>query len=312
MRSIRTELLTLNVPFVELPPYDWNGSKASIRDSLRVASTKNDTWLIGWAHSQVIEYIKHKQGRKYGLVVGVMAGHFDPLNMRINTKVLCERERLSQYDGLFAVSRWCRDCLIRAYPEFADKVAVTGFPLDFTAYEPYQGRAKEPGLVVFNQRFSHERLPQLELEAAAILSCKGYRVRHLSGSTRKQITRRSPSLGPLLAQAENYGLEFCVNHTKDAYLKNLAMAEVVITTSIADTLSVAMIEAVLLGAVPVAPRAFCFPEYIHSENLYTPYDLAEITGIVQEKPLQKHTIAQYSKEQVIRNMLLGMQLDSNS
>ena len=306
MRSVRHELQQHNVIFTELPPYDWSGPAASLKSYLRIDSTDEDIWLIGWAHSPVIEYLKHKKGRKFGLVVGVIAGHFDPLKFSAST--LWEGERLSTYDGLFAISHWCRKCLLRAYPHLAEKIWVTGFPLDYSTYEPYRMVKKEQGLVAFNQRFSLERLPLLELELARLLFRQGYQVVHLSGISVEEIAGRNPALTNLLQSANHYGLEFVHNRTKDDYNAYLAKAEIVITTSIADTLSVAMVEAIYLGAIPVAPRAFCFPEYIHPDNLYSPYDFAEILAIATEKPHRPHQIEQFSKEHVLERFLAAMDL----
>lgn len=310
MRSLRQELTSNNVRFRELPPYDWSGSAIPVRQYLRVESNADDVWLFGWAHNPLIELLKYKQGRKFGLVVGIMANHFDPLVFTANAAVLPERLRLGLYDGLFAVSRWCRDCLVKSYPELAAKTTVTGLPLDFNTYTPYRCIAKEKGLIVFNQRFSPERLPVLELALARTLREKGHRVLHLSGFGREQLVSRMPELAPLLVQAEDAGLEFVYNSTKDAYYGQLARAETVITTSIADTLSVAMIEAICLGAVPVAPNAFCFPEYIHPDNLYTPFDLAEILRIAETRPLRYHDISQFSAAVAVERMLQVMGLTS--
>ena len=308
MRSVRHELQRHMIEFTELPPYDWSGPTAPLKRYLRINSKDEDVWLVGWAHSPVIEYLKHKKGRKFGLVVGVMAGHFDPLKFSPSAKSLWEGERLSSYDGLFAISHWCQDCLLRAYPHLRGKISVTGFPLDFSAYESYLGLEKEKGLVAFNQRFSLERLPILELELAGLLVRRGHRVVHLSGVSVEQISGRDPTLADLLQSANHYGLEFVHNITKVEYNTYLAKAEIVITTSIADTLSVAMVEAIFLGAIPAAPRAFCFPEYIHPDNLYSPYTFYEILAIAEEKPRRPHRIEQYDKEHVVRRILAAMEL----
>jgi hypothetical protein len=63
-----------------------------------------------------------------------------------------------------------------------------------------------------------------------------------------------------------------------------------------------------LPVIYVAPRAFCFPEFVHRDNLYTPYDLEEVLSIVTAKPRRKHRINQYSKEKVVRCMLKEMAL----
>lgn len=305
-RAVREELTGLRIPFVELPPYDWTGATAPKREYLKINSKPEDAWLIGWAQSSLIELIKHKQGRKYGLVVGLTESHFDPLIFTGEVSGFRERQRLNAYDRLFANSRWCGDCISRAYPELAGRVAVTGFPFDFSLFENYLHLPKEENLVVFNQRFALEKLHVLEVEAARLLIKKGFRVQHLSGIPAEKLQQKNPLLGPLLDTAQQIGLEFVYSPGKDEYHRNLAKASFVLTTSIADMLPSSLIEAIYIGAVPVAPRAFCFPEFVHRDNLYTPYDLEEVLSIVAAKPRRKHRIHQYSKKKVIRCMLKEM------
>ncbi len=46
-----------------------------------------------------------------------------------------------------------------------------------------------------------------------------------------------------------------------------------------------MLEAITLGTVPVAPpNAMAFPEFIHPDNLYPPYDLDYIEQLVIKQP----------------------------
>jgi len=305
--SVRNEFQRLHVPFTELPPCDWVGATAPKSEYLKINSAHDDVWFISWAQSSIIEFIKNKPGKKFGLVVGLTEKHLDPLVLCNKAELLRERHRLNMYDKVFANSFWCRDCIISAYPEMAGRIAVTGFPFDFTIFNQYKRIPKEDNLVVFNQRFALEKLHLLELETALLLVNKGFKVKHLSGIPRNILLQNKPMLRPLLERSDQIGLEFIYNSTKHEYHRNLAKASVVITTSIADMLPSSLIEAICLGAVPVAPRAFCFPEFVHKDNLYTPYDLTEIISITTSKPYRKHSIEQYTKERVLRNFLLEME-----
>ncbi len=307
-RAVRHELIRLKIDFIDLPSYDWRGPSARLKEYLEIDSTPADTWFIGWAQSPLIELIQRKKGRKYGLVVGLTEISFDPMVLTGTAAGLREQERLGIYDKIFANSHWCRECITRAYPALAGKVVTTGFPFDFSAYESYRVVAKEKGLVVFNQRFALERLHILELEVARQLIGHGYRVWHLCGIHPARLRQSSPQLEAILSEADRIGLKFIYNPDKDTYHKNLGKAEVVITTSIADMLPSSLIEAIILGAVPVAPRAFCFPEFVHEDNLYTPFDLAEITNIVERKPHHTHHVDQFAKERVVPRFLHEMGL----
>lgn len=303
-RAVRSELLRLRIEFTELPPFDWRGPAAPVKQYLQVKSSAKDVWLIGWAQSELIELVAAKGGRKFGLVVGLTAGYLDPL--AFTRAAVNERQRLSLYDGIFANSEWCKRCICNAYPEVAGRVVVTGFPFDYQALQPYQQQPKETDLVVFNQRFALEKLHILELEAASLLAAQGFRVHHLSGVTEERLIRGNPSLGPLLAGAHQRGLQFIHNPDKHTYQLNLAKAATVVTTSIADMLPVSLVEAIYLGAAPVAPRTLCFPEFVHPDNLYAPYDLMEIVDIVLRRPQRCHSIKQYAKEVVVARMLTEM------
>ncbi|MDS1029709.1 glycosyltransferase [Bacillota bacterium LX-D] len=210
---------------------------------------------------------------------------------------------------VFANSDWCKTCLLRSYPELRGRVVVTGFPFDFSVYEPYLRTPKEENLVVFNQRFSIEKLHIIELEAAQRLIAKGYKVQHLSGQPEKELAKQNISLGVLLEQAQEIGLELVFNPTKNDYHRNLAKATFVITTSIADMLPVSLIEAIFLRVIPIAPKAFCFPEFVHQHNLYRPYDLADIVRIIEEKPQRRHKIGQYAQEKVMDKYFAAMELN---
>jgi hypothetical protein len=304
-RAVRSELLRLQVEFTELPPFDWRGPGAPTKQYLQIRSSAEDIWLIGWAQSELIELVAAKGGRKFGLVVGLTAGHLDPL--ALTRAAVNERRRLALYDGIFANSEWCKICICRAYPEVAARVVVTGFPFDYQALHTYLQQPKERDLVVFNQRFALEKLHILEIEAARLLSALGFRVHHLSGVTEERLLRGNPSLGPLLDGARQRGLQFIHNPDKHTYLSNLAKAATVVTTPVADMLPVALVEAIYLGTVPVAPRSLCFPEFVHPDNLYAPYDLMEIVDIVQRQPQRCHSIEQYAKEIVVARMLAEME-----
>lgn len=304
--AVKEELVRRNIPFRILPPYNWRGPSMPLREYLQIESRDDDLWFFSWAHSPLIELLAHKKGRKYGLVVGLTKFHFDPLIFLEAEVDIRESQRLSVYDKIFAVSHWCKECIIRAYPYLQEKVVYTGFPHDFNVYEPYKRIAKESDLIVFNQRFAPERLPFLELETARMLIKCGFRVQHLTGTDPETMKQNYPSMASLICEAEQIGLNFVHNATKDQYHANLAKATVVITTSIADMLPASLIEAIYLGAAPVAPRAFCFPEFVHDDNLYTPYDLHEIIALAQLKPNRQHKIEQFSKEHVVKTYLAEM------
>jgi len=72
---------------------------------------------------------------------------------------------------------------------------------------------------------------------------------------------------------------------------------VTISTSRCDNLPISLLEAIYLGSVSVAPRSLCFPEFVHQDNLYTPFALDEIVRLVQSRPLRQHRIENARKNE---------------
>ena len=305
--AVRKELQRKNVPFRLLPPLDWQSTDASIVQKYQeINSSQSDSWLIGWAQSPAIEFIKDKPGHKFGMVVGLTAMPFEPAVLYGTAEMLREPQRLQLYDRLFVNSHWCKQCLIRSYPDLKDKVIVTGFPVDFNIYEKYLDQDKKDNLVVFNQRFAPEKLHVLEVELTRRLKALGYQVQHLTGVKPSRMMRYSSEMSMLMRRATEAGLEWLYNPTKSLYHQRLAKASTVVTTSIADMLPLSLIEAIYLRAVPVAPAHMCFVEFVHADNLYTPYDLNEVLSVVQQRPDKKHNIQQYRSERVVQRFLEEM------
>jgi hypothetical protein len=180
-KAVRNVLANRNISYTELPPFDWDTTDAPLDYYRSIDSSENDIWFIGWAQSPIIESIQYKKGRKFGIVVGAVANPFEPSVLMEGSQYINERYRLGLYDKIFAVSDWCKQTLISAYPEIQHKVISTGFPIDYGIYDQYKNYEKQPNLVVFNQRFAFEKLNIIEIELSRKLIGMGYRVQHLSG-----------------------------------------------------------------------------------------------------------------------------------
>jgi hypothetical protein len=302
--AVTSELKRLNISFVRLVPYDWANPDISIEFCNNINSSDDDVWLIGWAQIPLIEVINNKRGKKFGVVVGTVTNPYEPAVLMKHS--INERFRLGIYHKLFVVSDWCKELLIDAYPEMKDKIVTTGFPIDFNIYDSYKTVPKQPNLVVFNQRFAVDKLQVIEIELSRKLIKAGYKVYHLSEHTRDSLAYQNAVTGSLIDLMQDLGIEFIYNSTKEAYYEKLAKAAFVVTTSISDMLPNSMLEAVYMGAVPIAPRYLSFPEFIHPDNLYSPYDLREMLDLIEQKPLREHNIMKYSKDVVIERYLKEM------
>ncbi|MGE5561549.1 MAG: hypothetical protein ACM3XN_10975 [Chloroflexota bacterium] len=303
-RAVTGELDRWAVRYMQLPPYDWAVGSPPLAFYRNFTSSEDDVWLVAWAQSPVVELIRNKPGRKYGFAAGLTAIPFEPA--RLWGHLLHERERLGCYDGIFLPSEWSAAQARNHYPELGRRLIVTGFPVDFEALFPYRWEQKIDRLVVFNQRFATEKLPALEIQLAHRLIARGHRVWHLTEQPPAAIARQGPEIARLLAAAHDAGVRIVYNPTKHIYYRRLAMAQAVVTTSLADTLSVSLIEGIALGAAPVAPRAMVFPEYVHDDNLYSPYDLDEIERLAIDPPQRRHDIYRYCKQRVGQRMIAAI------
>lgn len=278
-----------------------------VKEIQRINSKEDDIWLFSMAQNPIIDLVEWKPGRKYGHIHNLGCFLFDPTVMEgIDTQ---EKRRLDYYDKLFFSSMWSLKSADFTYNNLTDRFVLTGFPLDYAIYEEYKSVPKDSKLIVFNQRFSWERLPQLELELGINLIKRGYRVQHLYAPLENERISNDGTLERLKSLGQLNGIEFIPNPSKEGYHKDLAKASFVITTSICDNLPVAILEAVYLGAVPIAPCSMCFPEFIHRDNLYTPYNLEEIIELVNERPVRNHNIDQYRIDKVISEYLKAMELN---
>ena len=281
--------------------YVSSSIQEAITELQTTESTPGDIWLFSVAQNPVIELVERKPGRKFANISNLSCFPFDPA--RLEGVDMEEEKRFGYYDKLFCSSQWALESAAAAYPQHRKRLVCTGFPLDFSQYEPYYHLPKRANLVVFNQRFSWERLPLIEIELARRLSARGYEIWHLYAPVAGDQVSADPRLQQLASSTQSTGLRFIPNRTKKEYLKNLAHAAVVVTTSICDNLSIAMLEAIALGAVPVAPNAMAFPEFIHPDNLYPPYDLNYIEQLVLEPPQRPHSIERYAHERVLARYL---------
>ncbi len=299
-RAVCSELQRHGIHYRRLITNFYSNSIRSTLHRIQKMNTSNDDiWLFSTAQNPAIEVVEHKPGRKFGHVHNLECMRFE--TSRLHGVSLNEKHRLGLYHGVFFSSSWALKKAQSCYPQLADRFRLTGFPMDYEVYQPYRYIDKNPKLVVFNQRLACERLAPLEIEIAAELTNLGYEVQHLYHSGTGLSWAACPLAEQLRKIGKQSGIDFVSNTNKHQYHVNLAKATCVVTTSICDNLPVSLVEAIRLGAVPVAPRSMCFPEFIHSDNLYSPYHLDEIIELVENKPKRVHSISQYDKRTVVDN-----------
>ncbi len=306
-RAVCRQLHKLNLQYQRVVTDYYSSSiDSALQDMQAIRSKQTDAWLFSTAQNPAVELVEQKPGFKYGHVHNLECMRFEP--SRLQGISLREKRRLNYYDRVFFSSRWSLQRAQNSYPGMSARFVLTGFPMDYEIYQPYRQIAAQPDLVVFNQRFACERLPPVEVELAARLIKNGFRVQHLHPSANGLPRTGCPLTKQLRRLGEEAGIEFVGNDNKHQYHARLARAGCVITTSICDNLPVALIEGIRLGAVPVAPRGMCFPEFVHQDNMYRPYDLAAIERIVRRAPRRVHAIAQYARQKVVNSYIKAMRM----
>ncbi|MFO8061160.1 MAG: hypothetical protein R6U70_10970 [Bacillota bacterium] len=306
-QAVCSELKRHGIEYLQIvTDYTSPDIESSLRKLQEIRSSTRDVWLFSMAQNPAIDLVEHRAGRKYGHIHGLTCFPFEPAVLQ--GVDLQENRRFAHYDGLFLSSRWSYDNAVRSYDEHAGRFVLTGFPMDYSVYEPYLDVQKDENLVAFNQRFSCERLPLIEIEVARQLISSGYEVWHLHAQDERMVAAICPRARRLREIGMRVGLQFVANATKEQYHQNLARAATVVTTSICDNLPVSLIEAIYLGAVPIAPDAMCFPEIVHRDNLYSPYELAQILRLVRCRPKRHHSITGLAKEAVVERYIEAMEL----
>lgn len=269
-------------------------------------SKREDIWFLTFAQNPLIDIISKKPGKKFAHVHGLEAGLYEPAVL--SGCSLNEEQRLSCYDGIFVNSDWAYSVISKNYPHLAYKTFITGFPFNPGYMEQYKNSAKIDNFIIFNQRFSYEKLHILEVYIADKLIKLGYRVAHICSPIEYDRIQCDRESRVLLNEFSNKGLEVIVANTKNEYYEKLSKASIAITTSLSDTLSVSMLEAIELGLVPIAPDLGPFREYIHPDNLYRPYNIDEIIRKVAERPVRPHNIYKYNADNVMKIYLEKMGL----
>ncbi len=269
-------------------------------------STPKDIWFLTFAQNPLIEVIAKKPGRKFAHVHGLEAALYEPAVL--SRCYLNEEQRLNQYDGIFVNSEWAYSIIGQNYPYLSNKTHVTGFPFNPIYMDPYRNLAKIDNLIIFNQRFSYEKLHILEAYLADKFIKHGYRVAHICSPKEYARIQYDRESRVLLNEFSSKGLEVIIANSKREYYEKLAQASIAITTSMCDTLSVSMLEAIELGLIPIAPDYGPFREYIHPDNLYRPYNIDEITNKVIAHPVRPSSIYKYYADNVIKMYLEKMGL----
>ena len=134
-----------------------------------------------------------------------------------------------------------QDVLKKRYVD-ADKIVVTGLPLDFKGIDRYKTNSTKENIIVFNGRNVDEKQPYLfEL-----------------------LKQRLPQYRYINTQKEHL--------SKDEYYKVLAKAKVVVSFALQENFGYGVQEAVALGCIPIVPNRLAYVEQFTKEYRYDNFD----------------------------------------
>lgn len=275
--NIRKLLNKREIPYKEIILYS-NEFNKNISLIKQLKSDANDIYLLSYAHNPIINYLKFLPGKKFAHAHGLEASIFEPailLGYELN-----EEEAFSIYDGIFVNSSWAKSIIIDRYPAFEKKIIVSGFPFDPDDLKEYKSIKKEENLIVFNQRFALDKLHIIEIYLSEILTNQGFKVMHLLPQDDLIRIGRDREARVLYKEGMKRGVVFNSSKNKGEYYSKLAKAKYIITTPIAETLSLGVLEGAALDVNPIAPDWGPFPEYLNPTSLYPPYNIDKILNIL--------------------------------
>lgn len=168
------------------------------------------------------------------------------------------------------------DTLLRKMPEGApltellhhaqDKARVLPVPLEAHLSPATTPRPKGPPRLLWNHRWEHDKAPQRLFDALNTLSQRGhsFELRVLGQRFRRWPECFDHAQETLKAHITHWG------YIEDAaqYRALLRSSDLAISTALHEFQGLAIQEAILSGARPIAPDRLAYPEYIHPDDLY--------------------------------------------
>ncbi|MBB6085710.1 tRNA-queuosine alpha-mannosyltransferase domain-containing protein [Wenzhouxiangella marina] len=129
------------------------------------------------------------------------------------------------------------------------------------------GPTRDPGLMLWNHRWEHDKQPDRFTDAVIELADSGLDFRLALLGRR---TRRTPPALTRLRERLGSRIEVDGFVDRSAYAHWLGRAGLVVSTALHEFQGISLLEAVSAGARPIVPDALCYPEQYPADCRYDP------------------------------------------
>lgn len=201
-----------------------------------------DLWFPGIESVAYMEFFTATPVKLRGLIHAGSFTDTDFVRLMERWAAQFENAVLDIADRVYVGSNFARDELVTRRLVGADKVEVTGFPLDPALNDLAQAKDRER-IVVFNGRLCDEKQPWL-FEAMA---------ERFGSDVQFRWTQKER-----LSKADYYSL--------------LSRAAAVVSFALQENFGFGILEAVKLGCVPVVPNRLVYPELFDDRYRYETFD----------------------------------------
>ena len=167
-----------------------------------------------------------------------------------------------------------RSCI----PEVEAKSQILPVPIEEEFFQPRTKTIERDWIhLVWNHRWEYDKGPDILLET--LRSLKKQDTRFKLSLVGQQFSRSPDSFKNIQSEFNEQLLHFGFVESKSDYQQILREADCILSTAKHDFQGLAMMDAIALGCIPLAPNRLAYPEYIPSEYLYTAGETPQEEGM---------------------------------
>jgi glycosyltransferase involved in cell wall biosynthesis len=246
-----------------------------------------------------IRYLARLQGinvKMFGFLHAASYTHEDFMAPMEDIGQYVEPAWIASFDRVYVGSEYHRQRVIRARltdnygngMNLADRIVVTGNPWRSIACLQDASRsstdiAPSRGIdLCFPHRPDHEKRPGVFLRAALELEQKLGRKLNIAFTTGREEYRSTNDpefTREVIRLAQQRDVTIYKGLKRGAFYNVLGHSKVVVSTAIEENFGYAMVEAMTMGALPLMPNAYSYPELVQGDKRFL-YDQTELKYLV--------------------------------